>query len=271
MSILDRDLTTLAFCWRVERRDGVCIGFTTHDREIVIDDLVYRAAPGMLPSAISVSDGFEADTLDVSGALTSEAITAEDLELGRWDGAAVTIFMADWEQPAAERVHLASGSLGDVSAHSGGFTAELRGRSAMLDRPVVEQTSPECRAELGDKRCRVDMADRVHVTRIASVPDEVTVEVEAASLEPNAYGYGRLRWLSGGNNGLESELVSSQGPVLRLREPPPFDPAAGDLVEISEGCDKRFDTCRMRFSNSANFRGEPYLPGMDLLTRYPGA
>ncbi|HEX8534217.1 MAG TPA: DUF2163 domain-containing protein [Allosphingosinicella sp.] len=271
MSIVDRDLTTLAFCWRLERRDGVCIGFTTHDREIVVDHLSYRAAPGMLPSTISVSDGFEAHTLDVKGALTSEAITAEDLELGRWDGAAVTIFMIDWEQPEAGQVYLASGTLGDVSAHSGGFTAELRGRTAMLDRPVVEQTSPECRAQLGDKRCRVDMAARVIVTRIAAVADETPVEVAETSVEPNAYSYGRLRWLSGVNSGLESELVSSDGAVLRLREPPPFAPSAGDLVEIREGCDKRFETCRARFANSVNFRGEPYLPGMDLLTRYPGA
>ena len=30
-------------------------------------------------------------------------------------------------------------------------------------------------------------------------------------------------------------------------------------------------TCAGRFANAVNFRGEPHLPGMDLLTRYPGA
>ncbi|HLL58748.1 MAG TPA: phage BR0599 family protein, partial [Allosphingosinicella sp.] len=54
-------------------------------------------------------------------------------------------------------------------------------------------------------------------------------------------------------------------------EPPLYLPAIGDLVEISEGCDKSFATCTARFANGANFRGEPHLPGMDLLTRYPGA
>jgi hypothetical protein len=29
-------------------------------------------------------------------------------------------------------------------------------------------------------------------------------------------------------------------------------------------------TCGGRFGNALNFRGEPYLPGIDLLTRYPG-
>jgi uncharacterized phage protein (TIGR02218 family) len=140
-----------------------------------------------------------------------------------------------------------------------------------MDRPVVEQTSPDCRAELGDKRCRVDMAVRVRVTRVVAVPDEIRIEAAEASLEPNAYGYGRLRWISGGNSGLDSQLLASSGPVLTLREPPPFAAAVGDIIEISEGCDKQFATCKGRFANSVNFRGEPYLPGMDLLTRYPGA
>jgi uncharacterized phage protein (TIGR02218 family) len=271
MSIVEHDLTSLAMCWRVERRDGVCVGFTTHDRDLVIDHLIYRAAPGMLPSAISISDGFDADALDVSGALTSDAITAADLQDGRWDGAAVSIFMVDWEQPDQERVQLARGALGDVSTKGGGFTAELRGPTALLDRSVVEQTSPECRAELGDKRCRVDMAGRVRITRIVAVHSEDRIEAAEASPEPNAYGYGRVRWISGRNSGLESDVLSSTGPALTLREPPAYAASVGDLIIISEGCDKAFTTCRLRFSNSENFRGEPYLPGMDLLTRYPGA
>jgi hypothetical protein len=45
----------------------------------------------------------------------------------------------------------------------------------------------------------------------------------------------------------------------------------GTLVLLVEGCDRTIATCRLRFNNAANFRGEPYLPGNDLLTRYPGA
>ena len=40
---------------------------------------------------------------------------------------------------------------------------------------------------------------------------------------------------------------------------------------LTQGCNKNFATCRDRFANAVNFRGEPYLPGNDLLTRYPGA
>jgi uncharacterized phage protein (TIGR02218 family) len=270
-SFVERELTTLAFCWRLQRRDGVCLGFTSHDRDLEIDGLVYRAAPGMLPSAVSVSDGFEASTLDVSGALTSDSIGEADLAAGRWDRAAVALFLVDWEDPDGDRLPLARGELGDVAVKSNGFEAELRGAAALLERPVVEQTSPECRAELGDRRCRVDMAGRVTLTRVTAVAAENVVTVAAAAGESGAYAFGRLRWIGGANSGLDSAILASSGAQLTLQEPPPFAVAAGDLVEISEGCDKSFATCGARFANAENFRGEPHLPGMDLLTRYPGA
>jgi uncharacterized phage protein (TIGR02218 family) len=269
--IIGPELTTLAFCWRIERRDGVTIGFTSHDRDLWIGGLAYRAAPGMLPSAIELSDGFDADMLSVGGALSSAAIREADLAAGRWDGAVVKLFMASWEAPDAAAVPVARGVLGDIRISGNGFETELRGAAALLDRPVVEQTSPECRASLGDRRCRVDMAGRVRITRVAVVSDDETIEVESAAQGPDLYAYGRLRWLGGANSGLESAILSSAGAVVRLREPPPRVAAAGDLIELREGCDKRFSTCIARFANAENFRGEPHLPGIDLLTRYPGA
>jgi uncharacterized phage protein (TIGR02218 family) len=270
MSIVDGELITTAFCWRLERRDGAALGFTSHDRDLRLGGLLYRAAPGMLPSAVTLTDGFEIDRLDVAGALTSDAITTDDLAAGRWDGAALTIFLADWEDSDAAPIRIARGELGDISSQGRGFEAELRGPTAILERPVTEQTSPECRAMLGDKRCRVDMAGRTRLTRIVAVPSETELTVASAAAG-DAYAYGRLRWIGGGNSGLESAIASSAGSSLRLREAPHFPIAVGDLVELVEGCDKSLATCSARFANAVNFRGEPHLPGLDLLTRYPGA
>lgn len=267
---LERDLATIALCWRLERRDGVTLGFTTHDRDLEREGLVYRAAPGMLPSAISVSDGFDADSVDIKGALTGDAIKAADLAAGCWDGATVRIFMVDWEAPEGDVFPVARGELGEVSVKGAAFEAELRGPTALLDAPVVEQTSPECRAALGDRRCRVDMAGRRRLTRIAAIVAADVVEVEATAAG-NAHGGGRLRWIGGANSGLESAILRAEDERMILHEPPPAPPAIGDLVEIEEGCDKMLATCSERFGNAVNFRGEPHLPGVDLLTRYPGA
>ena len=57
--------------------------------------------------------------------------------------------------------------------------------------------------------------------------------------------------------------------TVTLRAPPRFD-GTGALVELTQGCDKLLATCAGRFGNAVNFRGEPWLPGIDLLTRYPG-
>jgi uncharacterized phage protein (TIGR02218 family) len=271
MGILDPELTTLAFCWRLERRDGVAIGFTSHDRHLAIGGLVYRAAPGMLPSAIELSDGLEAETLNIAGALSSAAITEADLADGRWDGAAIRLFIADWEDPQAETVHLTRGTLGEIGISGAGFQTEVRGPAALLERPVVEQTSPECRAALGDRRCRVDLAERTRFVRVAAVVGVETLDMDEVEPAANCYAYGRLRWIGGANSGLDLPILSSAGSRVVLRDPPARAVAAGDLVELVQGCDKRFTTCTGRFGNGANFRGEPHLPGMDLLTRYPGA
>jgi uncharacterized phage protein (TIGR02218 family) len=265
---LDGPLSTIALCWRIERRDGVAIGLTAHDRDLTIDGIVHRAAPGMTPSAIKRGDGLDADTMDVSGALTSAAISARDLAAGRWDGARVRLFAVDWTG-AAGRVDLGEGTIGAVDTKDGAFTAELRGASAALDRPVVEETSAECRAELGDTRCRVAMAGRRRFARVVSIAGPV-VTVDAAEAVANGYGGGLLRWFGGANSGLASAIAASAGATVTVRAEPAFVPEAGALVELSEGCDKSIATCAARFGNAVNFRGEPYLPGLDLLTRYPG-
>ncbi|MFM9827922.1 MAG: DUF2163 domain-containing protein [Sphingomonas sp.] len=269
MSFLDGALTTIALCWRLERRDGAAIGLTGHDRDLTINGLIHRAAPGMVPSAVKRSDGLDADTMDVSGALTSSAIGEADLLAGRWNGARVRLFAVDWTDPEGAQVPLGEGTIGAVETLDNGFTAELRGASAALDRPVVEETSPECRAELGDERCRVPMAGRRRFARVLTAANAV-LTVDAPEPSANAYGFGLLRWLTGPNSGLESAVSASSGVAITLRTVPPFAVEAGVLVELTEGCDKSIGTCAARFANGPNFRGEPYLPGLDLLTRYPG-
>lgn len=268
MGFLDGELTTIALCWRVERRDGVTLGLTDHDRDLAVGGLIYRAAPGMTPSAIRRQAGLQADTMDVAGALSAAAITEGDLLAGRWDGARVSIFAVDWSAPG-DTMPLGEGTIGTVEVKDSGFTAELSGAAAALDRPVAEETSAECRAELGDRRCRVAMAGRQRVARVTAA-DGATLTMDGAEPVANAYGLGLLRWVTGANSGLESAIARSAGNQVALRRAPVSPPEPGTLVELVEGCDKTLGTCAGRFANALNFRGEPYLPGIDLLTRYPG-
>lgn len=263
---IEKDLTTLAFLWRLERRDGVTLGFTTHDRDLVVNGLTYRAAPGMLPSAIERSNGFDPDNVELSGALTSGAIRDDDLRAGRWDGASLRLDAVSWEAPDSDPVFFARGEFGSVETSGNKFSVELRGPTSALEGPVTIETSPDCRARLGDALCRVNMADRRRFARIVSTSGSaVTLDQAAAD---GLYAFGTLRWIDGDNSGLESRIIQSTGATLMLVEAPSFAVTAGTLVEIVEGCDKQFSTCVNRFANAINFRGEPHLPGNDLLTRY---
>jgi uncharacterized phage protein (TIGR02218 family) len=263
---LDRDVTTIAFCWRLARRDGVTLGFTSHDRDLFVAGLRYRAAPGMVPSSVELTSGFDRDSVELAGALTSDAMREEDLIAGRWDGAQLWLFMTDWTAPEVQSQHLVRGELGNVSTADGRFTVDLLGPTHGLDAPVVEETSPACRAFLGDHRCRVDMAGRARMTTVQTV-DSNAITVNATLVE-GVYGTGQLRWLDGPNAGLSTMIAVQQGNTVYLSQRPAFEAIAGTRVSLIEGCDGRFSTCTTRFNNAANFRGEPHLPGTDLLMRY---
>lgn len=260
-------LTTLAFVWRIERGDGVALGFTSHDRDLDLDGFRYASTPGMRPSAIRMSDGFDVDDLDLEGALTSDLLTEADLLAGRWDGARLSLAAVDWQNAGAP-LPLLGGTLGGVSLRDGAFTVSLRGPTSVFDRPVAEETSPSCRARLGDKRCRVNLAP---LTRTAVVIAIEEARVTLTEPQPDgAFDFGTLRWTDGANAGLTARVLRSAGNVLTLAEAPPLAQALPVAVELVEGCDRQFSTCCDRFANAANFRGEPHLPGNDLLTRYGG-
>jgi uncharacterized phage protein (TIGR02218 family) len=45
-------------------------------------------------------------------------------------------------------------------------------------------------------------------------------------------------------------------------------PAPGDMVTVTAGCDKAFETCSAKFANTLNFQGFPHLPGSDFAYGY---
>lgn len=266
--ILAKPLCALAFCWRLERRDGIAIGLTSHDRPLVVDRFRYRPAPGIRPSAIRRDGSGAGEALEIEGALAAGAISAADLDAGRWDGASLAIHLTEWTEPGALWLELARGTLGTVEAQDGQYRVSVASAFAMLDRPVAPETSPTCRAALGDAACAVDLRPLTRIATVAAVEGE---RVTIAGVADDAYAFGTLRWLDGPLAGITQAIVAQDGDALILAEPPLRAIPAGARARLVQGCDRRLATCSGRFDNAVNFRGEAFLPGMDLLTRYPGA
>lgn len=252
--------------WRIERRDGVALGFTSHDRDLVFAGLRQRTAPGMVPSAVRRSATLEADSAEVSGALAHDAIDETDLASGRFDGARVTMGLVDWESLEAET--LFAGTIGSVGREGDQFSAELESLKQLLVRDVVPRTSPTCRAEFCGEGCTLSGMRFTHEGVLSEIgTGRQWVKVSGAAAADLAYGWVRL--LDGPDAGAILRVRAVEGAWIVLDWPLLAGTEAGARLVMREGCDHTIATCGQRFGNAVNFQGEPYLPGNDLLTRYP--
>ena len=220
----------------------------------------------MVPSAIRRSASLADDSAEVEGALAHDSIAEADLARGRFDGARIAIGAVDWE--TLDHALLYQGTLGAVTAEAGRFSAELRSAKTLLERDVVPRTSPLCRARFCGPGCTLSAARFSSRAELAAA-DADTGRVEFAGIDHTLYLYGALRWLDGPMAGLPARIVAADSAGMSLDRP--LDPglAAGMRARLREGCDHTLATCSARFGNAVNFQGEPFLPGNDLLARYP--
>jgi len=261
----DRELDTVATFWRLYRRDGVTLGFTSHDRDLCFGGVRHRAAPGMLPAAVRLSAGIEDDSAEVEGALSHDAIREKDLRAGLYDGAAIAIGAVDWV--TREHHTLYSGALGEIEDNGRSFSAQLRSAKHVLDQDIVPRTSPTCRALFCGKGCGLSRTRFLSHHKVSAI-DFDRNWVELSGELPEGVSDGELRFLSGPQTGLSFGVLESDGPRLTLDQPIAYGLETNTRVELLEGCDHTLTTCGERFQNAANFRGEPFLPGNDLLARY---
>ena len=267
-AFFDRELDTIATFWRIWRRDGVAFGFSTHDRALWFDGLAHLPTPALIPSAIRRTAGFEDDALDIEGALAHDTITAADLEQGRFDGAAIAVGAVDWE--TLETQILYRGTIASVAREANGFTAHLRSAKAMFHIDPVPRSSPGCRARFCDSGCGLSPVRYTHRAQVSAV-DFDSGRIAFAGIDPALFSEGELVWIDGPQAGLRCAIIASDATgVLPERAPDPTA-APGHRAILREGCDHTIATCSSRFANAVNFRGEPFLPGSDLVAHYPMA
>lgn len=190
---LRQTVTTLANCWRIKREDGVVLGFTDHDVKLTIGETVYEATTGFFRSAIANSADVAADNMDVAGFLDDDSIKEDELRNGAFDYAEIEVFAVNWMDLSQDIIRLRTGRFGEVTLTSSGFfKVELRGLTALFSQVIGEVYAPECRADLGDHRCKVELIPKVHVTGRAYsegerilVPGDEGVNVQLPLVNPS--------------------------------------------------------------------------------------
>lgn len=270
------EVTTICTCWKIIRRDNVELHFTDLDDDLVVGGDTYKSAVGYTRTALDANADMQIDNVDVTGIFDDASITEDDLRSGLYDGADVYVFLVNWANVSQGTMALRRGTIGEVvMLPSGVFHSTMYGLAEKLQQTVGEIYTPSCRADLGDAKCGIDL-DAGGWRKPGTVTSVIDDRVFSCSItEPRAvddwFRYGVVEWQTGDNSGrfmdVRGWVQSTNTVTLFLGMPQPIQ--VGDTFAIYPGCDKTLAQCRDRFDNIVNFRGEPYVPGTDMLLKSP--
>lgn len=265
---------TVCRAWIVRRVDGAVYGFTDHDGAIEVDGVICSASSGLTAGAMQASTGLAVDNVQAQGALSHDVIREDDIRAGVWDEAEITAYLVNWSDPGQLEI-LFRGTIGEISWGDGAFTAELRGLAEALNRVRGRVYQARCDAVLGDSRCRKALGPE-HAVETEVLGAEAGQLFDLSSLAdyaPKWFERGRLQVLTGkaaGQSGrIKTDRTVGSGRRIGLWQSLRLEVEPGDRVRLEAGCDKRQETCRLKFDNILNFRGFPNIPGEDWLMAYP--
>ena len=271
---LDDGTSTLSWCWRISRSDGVELGFTDHDAVLTFDGTDFEPESGFAASEIRLGSDLSVDAQDAEGVLTSDRITETDIIDGRWDAAQVELWRVNWAD-TSQRVLLRRGAVGQIRRGRMAFVAEVRSLAHVLGQTVGRTFQASCDAALGDTRCGIDLENAAYkgtgvVTGL--LRDRAFMATGLAGFAAGWFTSGTITWTSGANAGRITEVLThdltESIATLTLLEVPVRAIAEGDSFIARAGCDKRIATCGAKFANTVNFRGFPNIPGQDAVLRY---
>ncbi|MEJ6388102.1 DUF2163 domain-containing protein [Gymnodinialimonas ulvae] len=271
---LESGTTAISRCWRVTRSDGRSYGFTDHDCDLEFEGTMFRAGTGLSAAALSQTTGLSVDNTEAVGALSDASITEEDIFAGRFDGAEVEAWLVQWDEPE-NRVLQFRGSFGEITRANGGFSAELRGLAERLNVPTGRVFQRSCPAVLGDADCGFDLNQPGYVTeaQITTTDGRMFTFDGLTGFTPRWFERGQMRVLTGVAEGLSGAVkldrVNGTLRTVELWDTLRADVAAGDMVRLAAGCDKRMSSCRLKFDNLMNYRGFPDIPDEDWQMAHP--
>jgi len=295
------------FCWRIVPRMagapaqpqwglppgyGAPEGYTSLDRDLLIDGLVYQSSANVLPTQIPTNIGLEPDGVEATLLFADAApLLRSRVEMRLYDGALVHLFALPWEAFLAGQTNssdiarLLAGRLGSAEFDDSAATFELLPWSSLANLTVGRTTSDLCDcARFGRGRClNLVLRDGVDITQNGR-----TITASVAAPPPGQLAHGMKLWvnpgspratgwatwgvlritsgpLAGAELSIKSWTVGAAGVVeVDLRVPCAVVPDVGTTLQIEEGCDRSPAMCKTKEPNPStptgrgnlfNFRG----------------
>lgn len=271
---LDTGATTMCYCWRITRTDGLVQGFTEHDEDLTFDGTTFLAKTGFTASQVQQTLGLSVDNMNVDGAVSSETINEDDLAAGKYDDAYIELFWVNWQDPS-QRLISQVGYTGEAKRTGAAFSAELRGLTSRLGQTTIRTFQRTCDAQLGDSRCKIDLTSSTYKGS-GTITEALGPRTHKASglggYDTDWFSQGVLTFTSGENDGVKIDVKEhvkdgSGNVVIELWYPPAFNLEAGWTFTITAGCKLTADICNAKFGNILNFQGFAKMPGNDFVLR----
>ena len=274
---LEGGLTTVCHAWAITRKDGAVFAFTDHDLPLRFAGFEFRADTGLSALALAQSTGLSVDNSEALGALSDASLREDEIEKGRFDGAEIQAWLVNWADTSQYWLNF-RGHLGELTRAGGSFRAELRGLTEALNRPLGRVYQKPCSAVLGDRTCRFNLAQESYAQALLVQILEGTrrfIWQDFLAFDVDWFTRGRLEVLDGPAAGLwgtiKSDRIENSARVIELWEPICGAIGVGTQVRLVAGCDKRVETCRLKFNNFENFQGFPDLPSEDWVVSVPSS
>lgn len=272
---LNTGTTALCHIVTITRTDGTILRLTDHDQDVVVSGNTYVRDNSIAVAAItsSANNGIQATNCNVI--FSDNGISEVDVARGVYDKAIMEFAVVDYEYPSYGKIILLTGILSTMTVtnrRSGQF--EIRGLLTRGDTRIGEYYGPQCRADLGDARCTVSLAAFTTTGTVTGIDTQGKIRaVLGADFANGFFTHGVMTFTSGDNTGISMEVLNQvavgggeDSLYLALRMP--YDIQLTDTFDLVAGCDKTIATCKAKFNNNNNFRGEPHVPGPDFISDF---
>ena len=271
---IESNAISLAYLFKLERSDGLILGFTDHDKTLTVSGVDYKPTDGMTASEVASGVGTGVDNFDVMGVLTDDRITEEDVDAGLWDGAEVYLYVCNSDDLTDGVAVEFRGFIGEIEQGTLAVRFEVRSLAQRLKQVFGWETEKKCSAaRLGNAQCKFNLAGNTQdgtparATKTLASGSGTSLVFSSDSAPTGHYTHGYVAFTSGANDGLERRIKSHTlvggTAEIELRTPFPFAVSPGNTATLETGCDHLATTCVAKFRNYNNYHGQNELLGND--------
>lgn len=275
------------------------LGFTSNTRDMTLPGhpgITFKSTPGISPTAVEQSLD-EPTNLELTGIYQTSSFVRTDIIAGKWNFAEIEVFSSSWQNTSLGELLHFRGNIGEFKDFQSYFTAEGRGLISRLSNDTSHVTQRLCRvkdfrnAVCGHVAATVTIGGVAYNVSQTGVDGDPAISVEgiifntstwagndpadtaALNLLGASYANGKVTAVDGPNAGISREIsVAAEAtgghPYLAvfLKRAFPFVIDTTTEFNLVMGCTRTVEDCR-KYSNIVNFRGEPYVPGIEAANR----